>query len=108
MKLFFTIVRTFGRSRRIGAGAVALAMLLPISAVAMNSTPKVTFVRTGYAVPLPPISYLDSTRLEAQRAGVQGGYLAAFPAFPWIMLKRAPRRIPIVGAVNEEPEHRNT
>ena len=73
MKLFFTIVRTFGRSRRIGAGAVALAMLLPIGAVAMNSTPKVTFVRTGYAVPLPPISYLDSTRLEAQRAGVQGG-----------------------------------
>ena len=61
-KLFVTIVGAFGRSRRIGAGAVALAMLLPIGAVAMDSTPKVTSARTGYTVPLPPIRHLDSTR----------------------------------------------
>jgi hypothetical protein len=57
-KLFFNSVGTFGRC----AGAVALAMLLPIGAVAMDGTPNVTSARTGYEVPLPPIRHLDSTR----------------------------------------------
>jgi hypothetical protein len=55
-------VKTFGRSRRFLAGAFACATLLPIGALAMDSTPKVTFDRAGYVLPLPPVRYLDSMR----------------------------------------------
>src|SRR5690349_10773251 len=55
-----------GRCGRVAAGsfalAIALAMLLPASAFAMDSTPRMTTDRADYGMPLPPIGYLDSMR----------------------------------------------
>jgi hypothetical protein len=47
---------------KTAAFATALAMLLPGSAVAMDSTPKQTFDQAGHALSLPPVRYLDSMR----------------------------------------------
>ena len=55
-------METLRRHRRIVACSFAMALLLPAGALAMDSTPKETFDRTGYAMPLPPIRYLDSMR----------------------------------------------
>ena len=59
-KLVSTVVETFGRNRRVVVGTFAVALLLPIGALAMDSTPKETANRTGYRLQLPPIRYLDS------------------------------------------------
>ena len=48
--------------RKLAAGTVALAMLLPSSAFAMGSTPNQTFDQAGDAFSLPHIRYLDSMR----------------------------------------------
>jgi hypothetical protein len=54
---------TSGRTPRIVAGAFALAaMLLPLGAFGMDSTPRQTVDRAGDLLPLPPIPYLDSMR----------------------------------------------
>jgi hypothetical protein len=54
---------TSGHTRRIVAGTFALAaMFLPLSAFAMDSTPRQTVDRAGNLLPLPPIPYLDSMR----------------------------------------------
>lgn len=37
-------------------------MALPIGTLAMDSTPRETSDRAGYALPLPPIRYLDTMR----------------------------------------------
>jgi hypothetical protein len=50
------------RHRRTVAGSLALTMLLPTGAFAMDTSSKETFDRTGYVMPLPPIRYLDSMR----------------------------------------------
>ena len=48
-------------TRKIVAGAFALAaMLLPLGAFGMDSTPRQTVDRAGNLLPLPPIPYLDS------------------------------------------------
>jgi hypothetical protein len=50
-------------ARRILAGAFALAaMLLPLGAWGMESTPRMAFERTGNLLRLPPIPYLESMR----------------------------------------------
>jgi hypothetical protein len=52
-----------GRSRRIVAGAFAYAaMLLPLGAFGMDSTPSRTVDHAGNVLPIPPIPYLDSMR----------------------------------------------
>jgi hypothetical protein len=61
-KLVSAALDTFSRSRRFIAGTFVLAMLAPIGALAMDSTPKVTSNRTGYMLQLPPVRYLDSMR----------------------------------------------
>jgi hypothetical protein len=54
---------TSGYTRRIVAGAFALAaMLLPLAAFGMDNTPRQTVDRAGNLLPLPPIPYLDSMR----------------------------------------------
>ena len=61
-KLVSTVVKTFGRNRKIVSGIFALAMLLPIGALAMDSTPKQTANQIGHLLPLPPIRHLESMR----------------------------------------------
>lgn len=62
-KLVLPVVETFARSRKMAAaGTLALAMVLPIGALAMDSTPKATSDRADYVPPLPPIRYLDAMR----------------------------------------------
>jgi hypothetical protein len=61
-KLVSTVVETFGRNRRVVASTFALAMLLPIGALAMDSTPKEAANRSGHLLPLAPIRHLDSMR----------------------------------------------
>ena len=61
-KFVSAIIETLRRRRRIVGGTFALAMLLPAGAFAIDSTPKEIFDRAGYAIPLPPIRYLDSMR----------------------------------------------
>ena len=61
-KFVSAVMETLRRHRRVVARSFALAMLLPSSAFAIDSTPKQTFDRTGYVMPLPPIRYLDSMR----------------------------------------------
>ena len=61
-KLVSTVVETFGRNRKIVSGTFALAMLLPIGALAMDSTPKQTANQIGHLLPLPPIRHLESMR----------------------------------------------
>jgi hypothetical protein len=54
---------TSERTPRIVAGAFALAaMLLPLGAFGMDSTPRQTVDRAGDLLPLPPIPCLDSMR----------------------------------------------
>jgi hypothetical protein len=48
--------------RGIAASALALALLLPSGAAAMDSTPRQTFDQARYALPLPPVRFLDSMR----------------------------------------------
>jgi len=50
------------RKSGVATCALALAMLIPIGALAMDSTPKKTSDRAGYMLPLPPISYLETMR----------------------------------------------
>ena len=59
-KLVSPVVETFARRRKIAAGTLALAILLPIGARAMDSPQ--TPAQAGYALPLPPIWYLDTMR----------------------------------------------
>ena len=55
--------KTSKQARRIVAGTFALAaMLLPLGAFGMDSTPRQTVDRAGNLLPLPPIPYLDSMR----------------------------------------------
>ena len=61
-KLVSAAVETWGRCRRVLAGACALAMLLPAGAFAIDSTPKATPDRAGYVLPFPPVRYLDTMR----------------------------------------------
>jgi hypothetical protein len=61
-KLVSAFVETLRRGRRIFSGTLALAMLLPTGAFALDSTPKGTFDPAGYVLPLPSIRYLDSMR----------------------------------------------
>ena len=61
-KLVSAAVEIWGRCRRVAVGSVALAMLLPASVFAMDSTSKATSDRAGYGLPLPPIRYLDTMR----------------------------------------------
>ena len=48
--------------RKTVAGTIALALLLPSSAFAMDSTPRQPFDQAGHTFSLPPIRYLDSMR----------------------------------------------
>lgn len=50
------------RSRGMAAGMLALALLLPSAAFAMDSTPRHSFDQAGQAFPLPPVRYLESMR----------------------------------------------
>lgn len=52
------------RLRKSGAiaFALALAVLIPTDALAMESTPKQTSARSGYVLPLPPIPYFETMR----------------------------------------------
>jgi hypothetical protein len=51
------------RTRRLAAGGLALtAMLLPLGAWGMDTSPKLHFDKAGNLLPLPPIPYLDSMR----------------------------------------------
>jgi hypothetical protein len=61
-KLVSAVVETLRRSRGIVAGTFVVVMLLPTGALGMDSTPRETFDRTAYALPLPPIGHLDSMR----------------------------------------------
>lgn len=61
-KLVSTVLETFGRNRKIVSGTFALAMLLPIGALAMDSTPKQTANQIDHLLPLPPIRHLESMR----------------------------------------------
>jgi hypothetical protein len=102
-------METLRRHRRIAAGSFALAMLLPAGALAIDSTPKQTFDRTGYVMPLPPIRHLDSMRWmdwKPSAPGVQGGYAAAsgrhptghFPPSPGLRAEPVPRQLkPVEG-----------
>jgi len=47
---------------RTAAATLALTVLLPAAAFAMDSTPRQTFDQAGYAFSLPPIRHLDSMR----------------------------------------------
>ena len=47
---------------KTAAGTLALAMLLPGAAFAMDSTPKQTFDQAGHGFSLPPLHYLESIR----------------------------------------------
>ncbi|MET3840581.1 hypothetical protein [Bradyrhizobium sp. OAE829] len=52
-----------GRTRKIVAGAFALAtMLMPFGAWGMDGSPKLAMDTAGNLLPLPPIPYLDSMR----------------------------------------------
>ena len=50
------------RTRRIVAGALALAALVPLEAWGMDSTPRRKVDGNGELLPLQPIPYLDSMR----------------------------------------------
>lgn len=50
------------RGRGMAAGTLALAMLLPSAAFALDSTPRQPFDQAGRVLPLPPVRYLDSMR----------------------------------------------
>lgn len=50
------------RGRWMAAGMLALALLLPSAAFAMDSTPRHSFDQAGQALPLPPVRYLESMR----------------------------------------------
>jgi hypothetical protein len=50
------------RGRWAVVGTTALAMLLPSSTFAMDSTPRQPFDPAGRVLPLPPVHYLDSMR----------------------------------------------
>lgn len=56
------VVEISRRARIIVAGAIALALLVPTGANAMDSAPKGTFGRDSHLLPLPSIRYLDSMR----------------------------------------------
>jgi hypothetical protein len=58
--LVSSAVETF--TRKLAAGTLALAIVLPIGALAMDSTPKETSAQVGYALPLPSSRYLDTMR----------------------------------------------
>ena len=60
-KLVSDVTAAF-RARRLVATPLALAMLLPVGAFAMDSTPREMFDRSGHELPLPPIRYLDAMR----------------------------------------------
>jgi hypothetical protein len=52
----------FCRGRWMAAGMLALALLLPSAAFAMDSTPRHSFDQAGQALQLPPVRYLESMR----------------------------------------------
>jgi hypothetical protein len=57
--------------RSILSGAFAMAaMLLPLDAFAMDSTPRQTVDRADNLLPLPPIPYLDSMRWMSWKPSV--------------------------------------
>ena len=57
-----TISEILRHGRWIAAGTLALAMLLPSDAFAMDSTPRQIFDQADHALSLPPVRYLDSMR----------------------------------------------
>ena len=57
-----TISEVLRRGGGMAAGTLALAMLVPSGASAMDSTPRQTFDKAGQAFSLPPVRYLDSMR----------------------------------------------
>ena len=56
------IAEILRRGRRAVVGTMALAMLSPGAAFAMDSTPRQTFDQAGRVLPLPPVRHLDSMR----------------------------------------------
>lgn len=58
------------RIRRIVAGVFALAaLLMPLGAWGMDSTPKLALDRSADLLPLPPIPYLESMRWMSWKPG---------------------------------------
>ena len=98
-KFVSAVMETLRRHRRIVAASFAVAMLLPAGAFAIASTPKETFDRTGYVMPLPPIRWIRSAGWIGSRAHRCSRWIRccfqialnkAFSAFPRITSRTCP------------------